>query len=222
MPPKKIKAQFSISTIILIAVLCALLIGCIVIIFFQQKTKVNVPTSPPENNKICLTLDQYNSLQQQKISSHIVPQPSRDRRVLEDPLQPPLNRAETQTHQNMVSEVKHRNMYVPSAERPTDQFRLVGYLTSKDHTAKDAGGNHWKLFARQKDRHSSEFYIVPTNNNYDIKIAITDDIVKGVRLRDLYTIPNEISFNTPMLNTTPYEFVEIPKTDFTTTPNIYT
>jgi hypothetical protein len=97
----------------------------------------------------------------------------------------------------------------------------VGYLTSKDATSSDSGGNNWKLFARQKDRHSAEFYIIPANNNYDIKVMLTDDVVKGTRLRDTYTIPNELSFNNPLLNKTPYEFVEIPKTDFTTTPQVY-
>ena len=88
---------------------------------------------------------------------------------------------------------------------------MVGYLVGKNT---DAGGGNWKLFARQKDRNTSDFYMIPSNNNYDIKIYIKDEMVVGDRLRDVYTIPKQITFNSPMLDTTgSYEFVEIPKAD---------
>ena len=111
----------------------------------------------------------------------------------------------------METNIEKRNMYVPSNDT-MDRYRIVGYLVSSDEN-KDAGGNNWKLFARQKDRHTSDFYIVPANNNYDIKIQLNDNVVVGERLRDVYTIPNTMTFNSPMLNKSPYEFVEIPKAD---------
>lgn len=172
-------------------------------------------SSPPQKDKdkICLSHDQYMTLVN-------APKISRDRKVLQDPLFPPLNRTDTMTHETIKQEVDMRRLYVPTSDR-SDQFRLVGYFINKDVDKKDAGGNSWKLFAREKDRHASEFYIVPTNNNYDIKIMITDDIVKGTRLRDLYTIPSNVSFSSPLLNPTPYEFVELPKNDLVTHNPVY-
>ena len=58
--------------------------------------------------------------------------------------------------------------------------------------------------------------MITANNNYDVKIQITDDIVVGERLRYIYSIPPSITFKSPMLNQTPYDFVEIPKADLTT------
>jgi hypothetical protein len=105
-------------------------------------------------------------------------------------------------------------MYVPTNDM-MDNYRLIGYLVNQDD-AKDAGGNNWKLFARQKDRNRSDFYIIPANNNFDIKIHISDEMIQGnEKLRDVYTVPKQISFNTPMLNKTSYQYVEIPKADLT-------
>ena len=137
---------------------------------------------------------------------------SRDMRVLQDPLYPPLNRTESQVFNNTTREVANRNLYVPT-NGSDDSFRLVGYLTNNDQN-RDAGGNNWKLFARMKNRHEAEYYIIPANNNYDIKIPVTNEILVGDRLRDVYTIPNELKFKSPMLNETPYVFTEIKRTDF--------
>lgn len=141
---------------------------------------------------------------------------SRDAKVLNDPLYPPLNRTDTVTHGSLETEVKDRNLYVPTRQQ-SDEYRLVGYMVSNDATNKDNGGNSWKLFARQKDRNTSDFYMVPSNNNYDIKIPITDDMVVGRhKMRDVYDIPNQVKFKSPMLNETPYTFVDLPKADFVT------
>lgn len=194
-------------------------IGVIILIITRPQEK-------PQTS-VCMSRREYDALVAKSQPQLVmVPQKengttSRDMQVVVNPLYPPLNRSETPTHNSLKNEVEARNMYVPTTRDNLDRFRLVGYLTSKEATSVDSGGNNWKLFARQRDRHSAEFYIIPANNNYDIKIMLTDDIVKGTRLRDTYTIPNEISFNTPLLNKTPYEFVEIPKTDFTTTPPVY-
>lgn len=136
----------------------------------------------------------------------------RDRRVIADPLYPPLNRSDRYTFETTVDQTNARNINVPTNDYG-DSYRLVGYLVCKDQT-KDAGGNNWKLMARQKNRHESDFYIIPTNRDYDVKVPLTPEVVVGTRLRDLYSIPSQISFNSPMLNQEPYDFIEIPKTTF--------
>lgn len=139
---------------------------------------------------------------------------NRDIRVLEDPLYPPLNRTDEPNFNAITTEVKRGDIYVPTNGIGTDSYRLVGYLSNHD-SVKDAGGNNWKLFGRMKDRYTGEYYISPVNNNIDLKIPLTNDIVVGDRLRDLYTLPREMRFKSPMLNTGVYEYTEIPKTDFT-------
>jgi hypothetical protein len=134
-----------------------------------------------------------------------------DENVLYDQLYPPTNRTDASTYNNMDVQVRNRNMYVPT-RASTDDYRMVGYLVSQE--GNDSGGNNWKLFARQKNNNNADFYMVPANNNYDIKIPISNDIVVGKeKLRDVYTIPNEIQFNSPMLNKDSYTFIELPKTD---------
>ena len=141
---------------------------------------------------------------------------NRDYRVLNDELFPPINRSDTNNHTELTNNVINRSMYIKT-NNVNDTYRLVGYVTNNSNE-KDTGNNNWKLFARQKDRHLSEFYMTPTNNNDDVKISITDDIILGSKLRDMYAIPNIISFNSPMLNTTPYQVVEIPRNDFIYNP----
>jgi hypothetical protein len=136
-----------------------------------------------------------------------------DEKVLYDQLYPPTNRTETPVYNAMDREVKNRNMYVPTQGKG-DDYRMVGYLVNQE--GNDSGGNNWKLFARQKTSNTADFYMVPANNNYDIKIPISNDIIVGnEKLRDVYTIPNEIQFNTPMLSKDSYQFIELPKTDLT-------
>ena len=137
---------------------------------------------------------------------------TRDRRVLNDQLYPPLNRTDATTFNGVVRETANRNINVP-INQSYDSFRLVGYITSQEGE-KDSGGGSWKLMGKTKNRNESEFYLIPTNNNYDLKIPITSDIVVGQRLRDVYTIPKEIQFKSPMLNQAPYQFIELPKADF--------
>lgn len=137
----------------------------------------------------------------------------RDYRVLYDQLHPPLNRTTSDIHDSIVQKINTRDLYVPTKIHE-DRYRQVGYLINKDDK-EDKGGNTWKLFALEKDRNNSEFYIIPSNRNYDIKINLSNEIVVGNKLRDIYSIPNELKFNSPLLNETPYEFVELPKTDFT-------
>lgn len=115
-------------------------------------------------------------------------QQQRDRRVLSDPLYPPLNRST-----DMMQE---------------DSFRLIGYLSNPDQGSKK---DDWKLFGRMKDRHQGEYYIIPVDNNLDLKIPLTQDVVVGERLRDIYNLPQEMKFKSPMLKSSTYIMTEIPK-----------
>jgi hypothetical protein len=164
------------------------------------------------SDKICMTQKQLDNLTKQK-ANYVNRNDTimRDYRVVKDDLFPPFNRSDNNTHTDLANNIINRSMYV-NTNNVNDTFRLVGYVTSTDSN-RDAGNNSWKLFARQKDRHFSEFYMSPTNNNNDVKIFLTDDIIVGDRVRDIYAIPSSITFKSPMLNDTPYQVVEIPKQD---------
>lgn len=173
-------------------------------------------------NNVCISSDEYEKLLQnvqcpkQNEQTQDNVSSSRDYKVLQDPLYPPLNRSDATTHNNLRAQIDQRNIYIPTNfQSHSDTYRVIGYLVNKEAT-QDVGGNNWKLFARQKDRNLADFYMIPANNNYDVKIQITSDMVVGEKLRDVYTVPNVVYFNSPMLNKSEYQFVELPKTDFTT------
>ena len=171
-----------------------------------------IQSNNQDNEKICMTQRQFDNITKPK-------QPSvnrkdtivRDYRVIKDDLFPPFNRSDNNTHTDLTNNIINRSMYV-NTNNVNDTFRLVGYVTSSDQN-KDSGNNNWKLFGREKDRHFSEFYMTPTNNNNDVKIFLSDNIIVGDRVRDIHSIPNNITFKSPMLNESPYEVVEIPKQD---------
>lgn len=214
--PKRTGANNAWWTWALIGLLC---IGVLAAVGWYMY-RASAENCPP--NMVCLSQGEYKSMARPAPAQVQVAIPedtrARDMRVLHDPLYPPLNRTETPQHVALEKAVVRRDMYVPTRDSG-DTYRLVGYVVNKDEN-RDAGGNTWKLMARQKDRHSADFYMVPANNNYDLKIKVTDDMMDGTRLRDLYTIPNELKFKSAMLNTTPYEFIEIPKTDFSSSAYI--
>jgi len=115
---------------------------------------------------------------------------SRDRAANNDPLYPPLNR--------------------PSRRDQEDTFRFVGYLVNEND--KD---DAWKLFGREKNRHEAEFYVTSANKNIDMKIFITREmVVSPEKLRDLYTIPEYITINHPLMQAGTYRVVLNPSTDF--------
>tara|TARA_Y100000361_G_C11151938_1_gene341649 strand:+ start:1069 stop:1713 length:645 start_codon:yes stop_codon:yes gene_type:complete len=193
---------------------------CFLIVFILLATLLYFFTnSNSRNNRICLTIDQYNNLLSN--TTQIIPEPQpiydktdtikRDHKVLDDDLYPPLNRSDTNTHTQLANNIINRNMYVKT-NNIDDTFRLVGYVTN-NATEVDNGNNSWKLFGRQKDRHSSEFYMTPTNSNNDLKIPLTRDIIVNDKLDDIYSIPNTLTFNSPLLNKEPYNVVEVPKAD---------
>lgn len=196
------------------------------VIYYTMNTNGAQPSS-----KVCMTMKELKELQRDPkatgngnayAQSHASKTPkiddSRDRRVLNDPLYPALNRSEFDTHQGIAEKIKAKVLYNNTQEF-TDRYRLVGYVTSQDQDKKDSGGNVWKLMARQKDRNRADFYMIPANNNYDMKVMLNDDIIVGEKLRDIYTIPKQLSFKTPLLNDTTYEVTELPMNDFTNAYN---
>lgn len=198
-----------------------LLIIISLIIYIIVASKESIESKEPKtDNKICLSINDYNILldkanhNKNKSSSDTSGSDDtivRDRKVLEDQLYPPLNRSDNRTHTELVNNITNRNMYIRTNDI-NDTYRLVGYVTNNSDE-KDTGNNNWKLFARQKDRNISEFYMKPTDNNNDVKVPITDDIVIGDRLRDIYNIPKQLTFKSPMFNKDPYNVVEVPKAD---------
>lgn len=189
----------------------------IYVIFTTDTKKVFGNDSNTNTEKICLSIPEYNKLISknncniEKNIASVETVDTRDRKVVEDQLYPPLNRSDNKTHSELVKNINSRNMYIQT-NSINDKYRLVAYVTNNAEE-KDVGNNNWKLFARQKDRNISDFYMKPTDNNNDMKVPITDDIVVGDRLRDIYNIPKQITFNSPLFNNTPYNIVEIPKAD---------
>lgn len=164
------------------------------------------------DDKVCMDKTTYHNLVSHKQGGNSA-STSRDIRVLKDPLYPALNRSETDTHNSVVNAIEQKQLYNTSQEF-TDRYRMVAYLTNSDNQ-KDSGGNVWKLMARQKNKNQAEFYLIPANNNYDVKIMLNNDMIEGEKLRDLYTLPNALTFKSPLLNNTPYTVTELPMTDFT-------
>lgn len=166
------------------------------------------------SDKICMSIKQFNQIKKNKNDNDKTSRSdtiNRDYRVLNDELFPPINRSDTNNHTELTNNVINRSMYIKT-NNVNDTYRLVGYVTNNSNE-KDTGNNNWKLFARQKDRHFSEFYMIPTDNTNDLKISINNDNVVGHRLRDVYDIPQQLTFNTPLLNKEPYDVVEVPKAD---------
>jgi hypothetical protein len=139
----------------------------------------------------------------------------KDRDVLENPMQPPTNRIDLRGEAGTMQYTDRRMFNVPTSSKG-DSYRLVGYLVNQDASeTKDIGGNTWKLMAKEIRNGHSTFYIMPTNTHENVKIPITDNmVVGGQKIRDIYTIPEYIQFNSPLLKDSPYMFVELPKTDY--------
>ena len=210
----KRSGPLSVAVVVAVAVGVAVAVAVATIAYFAfQRSSSQCPP-----NMICTPASASSQLLVSPPPSSHVSASSRDRdaKVLSDPLYPPLNRSDTITHNSLETAAKRRDMYVATNDT-RDEYRLVGYMVNNDASQKDMGGNSWKLFAREKDRNTSDFYMIPSNNNYDVKIPVNDDMVKGsYKVRDVYNIPKEVEFDSPMLNDSPYTFVQLPKADFTT------
>jgi hypothetical protein len=210
-----IKKQNRFLMFALLSCIVFIICGISFIVWTMYKNKND--TTNNDMDKVCMRKTEYDKLLIRPTETRVVNEgPSRaderDRKVMNDPLYPPLNRSETSIHNSVADAVERKQLYNRTRET-TDRYRLVAYITSTDEK-KDSGGNTWKLLAREKDRNRSEFYIIPANNNYDMKIMITDDIIIGEKLRDIYTIPKQLTFSSPLLNETSYEVTEIPMNDF--------
>jgi len=199
--------------LIIISLITYIIISTDITKLFMTDVVKKENVSNTNNDKICLSLSEYNNLittnKTMLEKSDIVE--IRDRKVVSDQLYPPLNRTDNNTHEELVKNINNRGMYIRTNDI-NDKYRLVAYVTNSSEE-RDAGNNNWKLFARQKDRNISDFYMKPTDNNNDMKVPITDDIVIGDRLRDIYNIPKQLTFNSPLFNKNPYNVVEIPKAD---------
>lgn len=222
MAKKGIAASKSVVLAIVTVFIFAGLIGGLVYIKHFNTKAINESAG-----EVCISEDHYKLLSQQAQQYQTLPLQQlappvqapveqvierRDVQVLRDPLYPPLNRSDTVTATNNYIYTTDRLINVPTNDN-NDTFRIVGYLINEDPEHRDKGGNTWKLFARERHRSQGDYYIIPADSNYDLKIPITDSIVRGQKLRDVYSIPSEVTFESPFLLKTPYKFVELPKTD---------
>lgn len=201
----------------LLVLIVSLVVGLILVFVISLNVLYSSFKNTCPKDHVCIPRKLYNEEKRQEIKDPpkqeiAVQSIDRDRRVLDDPLYPPLNRTDRSTYNGVVRETTARNINIPT-NNSFDSYRLIGYITTKD-TEKDAGMNSWKLMGRQKDRNEYDFYIVPTNNNYDIKVPLTPEVCVGYRFKDIYSIPKQVQFKSPMLNASYYEFIELPKADF--------
>ena len=82
----------------------------------------------------------------------------------------------------------------------------------------DNRNDSWKLFGRQKYPGSSigEYYAIPFDDKKtDMKITIKDDMMTRDKIRDIYALPNEVTFNSPLFSEKPYKLIELDKADLT-------
>lgn len=188
---------------------------------------------------VLFTLYTINTLKIVSMSKHITPQPApptspsippptpirlvdttatiraRDRMVDEDRLYPPYDRNTMGVSKQYLPE-KLNGTFNTATRESDDEFRLIGYL-SNNGTEADQGGNTWKLYARESYRGSgtAEFYVIPANRNYDIKLFINNKMLQSgsERLRGVYDIPSTLAFNHPMFSKEPYHLELLPKSD---------
>jgi len=213
-----LKQQLSNMKFIVMILSVSMLLG---VLYYYQTQIVKKEQKDGQGDKVCLRLSEYNKLLQeprqqptQRVAISSNPAMDRDIRVLRDPLYPALNRSETDVHNGTIDAINRKQLYNRTQEF-TDRYRMVAYVTNPEDK-KDSGGNVWKLLARQNGRNQGDFYLIPANNNYDMKIMLNNDVIVGnEKLRDIYTIPKSLSFKSPLLNDTPYEVTELPMTDMT-------
>jgi len=136
----------------------------------------------------------------------------RDRAVVMDQLYPPLGRVERPIFDQLASRVASGLIGYPTRGSP-DTFRMVGYMVNSENK-----NDSWKLFGRQKFPGSSigEYYAIPIDDRKsDMKITIKDDMMPKDKIRDIYALPNEVTFNSPLFSEKPYKLVELDKADLT-------
>lgn len=125
---------------------------------------------------------------------------TRDRRVLHDPLYPPLDRVSRAA----IPDIRP----LSSRGDSTDTFRLMAYLVNTQNK-----NDVWKLYGRQKHARGSEgeFYITSADRTIDIKIPLD----RSSGLHDIYALPSEITIKSPLFDgNATYQIAELSKTDF--------
>jgi hypothetical protein len=136
----------------------------------------------------------------------------RDRAVVMDQLYPPLGRVERPLFDQLASRVASGLIGYPTRGSP-DTFRMVGYMVNSENK-----NDNWKLFGRQKFPGSSigEYYAIPVDDRKsDMKITIKDEMMPKDKIRDIYSLPNEVTLKSPLFSDKPYTLVELDKADLT-------
>lgn len=193
--------------------LAVFIVVWILIVLWRLSLVIHDMTAGCPRGKVCLTHTEFNSLQEEANQKYtevsIDKNYTRDRdvRVLQDPLYPALNRTDRNAFDSVVESTINRRINVPT-QSFNDTYRLVGYLSNNDDEI-----GRWKLFGRQKDKNRGDYYMIPVDRQQDMKVQVTDSITVGEKLRDLDTIPNQLTFKSPLLASTPYTFTELPKAD---------
>jgi len=115
---------------------------------------------------------------------------ARDQAVLLNPLYPPLNRQALHEH---------------------DTYRLLGYVVNEESRE-----DSWHLYGRKKNNNQGEFYLRPSDRNTDLKIPLTNDIIntRHSRLRDIYTLPENLVIDHPLFQGYQYSVVEFPQHNY--------
>lgn len=130
----------------------------------------------------------------------------RDRRVRSDVMYPPLGRTERPAADMVYTKLGLFNY--PTRGSP-DTYRPIAL-------AKDtASGTIYHLMGRQKYYGSSlgEYYLATTDRESAVKIPVEDKQTEP-RLRDIYNVPEEITFTDGVYEGKTFKLHELPKSDF--------
>jgi hypothetical protein len=194
-PPKRLTLKHYKWALLAVS---AVLIALVLYVFIWPRID-----NTQNNNKVIVV----SSPQQQPLLSRTDPVITRDERVVSDPLYPPLSRQSTDNTRALLSE-PHLIPVRPNDSH--DSYRLTGYLVSQEDR-----NDTWKLFAREKhsNRGDATFFVSSANRNVETKIPLTPEIT-APRLRDLYSLPDQIHIQHPLFDTRhPYTVVQLPPAD---------
>jgi len=144
------KNKINYLLIALFILLLIIIIGYLLYINFNLESKKSMNIIKEKDNaKICMTVDEYKNLLDNKTNIKMISEKSkedtieRDRKVLDDDLYPPLNRGDTVSHTRLANNINNRKMYINTQETG-DTYRLVAYVSSTSNM-KDSG-NIFQIF----------------------------------------------------------------------------
>lgn len=200
----------------------------------QQQARLLVASHTP--------VEKDDAMRRATPSTGISPVEARDRRVLEDRLHPPVDRADSATHAGLREAVVQRGaLYaspgVAGSRAHSDSYRLIGYLTYAGDASpnlstsqrapgatqdrhpypQDSGRNSWQVFARQSGSNAASFYMTPTDTTLSVKVPLDGSVLAPgqPRLKSVEDVPETLQFASPLLNRGTYQFVPLPKMDLT-------